>query len=182
MSIDEIVERCNLASAAINKMKLSGGLKSNAANSPDLELMNLLPGIANECPKFQVDARSIIRLRDRLSRESGGENAKAVYTVDGLFEDAAHALDQLHGAAKATRDGTATIAEDMIDLDQAAALVNRSKRTLKRALIDPKKKMPAPMIKGSGGKKSEWRYQELKPWLEKEYGRNLPSRPPHVLR
>ena len=182
MSIDEIVERCNLASAAINKMKLSGGLKSNAANSPDLELMNLLPGIANECPKFQVDARSIIRLSDRLSRESGGETAKAVYTVDGLFDDATNSLDQLRSTVISTRDGTGIVVQDMIDLDQAAALVGRSKGTLRRALDDPKKKMPQPAIRGTGGKKNEWNYQELKPWLEKEYKRPLPPRPPHSIR
>jgi hypothetical protein len=182
MDIDEIVERCNLASAAINKMKLSGGIKSNATDSPDLELLNLLPMLADECPKFQVDARQIIRLRDRLYRESGGKTHRPVYTVDSLFDDAGNILDQLRDAANATREGTAILIEDMIDLDQAAALVGRSKGTLRRAFDNPKKKMPQPSIRGGGGKKNEWNYQELKPWLEKEYRRRLPSRPPHSIR
>jgi hypothetical protein len=65
-----------------------------------------------------------------------------------------------------------------IDLDQAAALVNRSKRTLERRLGD----MPMPVVQGMGGKKSEWLYAELRPWLETEYGKMLPDRPPHAIR
>jgi hypothetical protein len=67
---------------------------------------------------------------------------------------------------------------DYIDLDQSAALVGRSKRTLERRL----RKMPPPAIKGSGGKKSEWLWSVMRPWLEKEFGRKLPDRPPHIAR
>lgn len=70
---------------------------------------------------------------------------------------------------------------DYIDLDQAAALVNRVKKTLERAVKnDPS--MPRPDIEGGGGKKNEWDYAKLKPWLETKYGRKLPARPPHVIR
>lgn len=69
---------------------------------------------------------------------------------------------------------------DYIDLDQAAALVNRSKRTLERAQQDANKQMPLPAVQGAGGRKSEWNYAELRPWLEQEYGKKLPDRPPHV--
>jgi hypothetical protein len=65
-------------------------------------------------------------------------------------------------------------------LDQAAALVNRSKKTLERML--EKGKMPQPDIEGGGGKKHEWIYAKLKPWLEREYGKLLPTRPPHTIR
>lgn len=71
-------------------------------------------------------------------------------------------------------------APDYIDLDQAAALVNRGKKTLERALAD--QKMPSPDVEGGGGKKHEWVYLKLKPWLEKTYGRILPDRPPHTIR
>jgi hypothetical protein len=63
-----------------------------------------------------------------------------------------------------------------VTLDQAAALVNRNKRTLERK----KKKMPAPAVKGGGGKPTEWIWSELRPWLEKEFGRRLPEVPPHA--
>ena len=67
-----------------------------------------------------------------------------------------------------------------IDLDQAAALVSRSKKTLERKLREGS--MPMPDIEGGGGKKHEWVYSKLRPWLENEYGRVLPTRPPHTIR
>jgi hypothetical protein len=79
-------------------------------------------------------------------------------------------------------DSKPPLIEDMIDLDQAAALVNRRKRTLQRYISDQKKHFPLPAVQGSGGKKSEWRYAELKIWLEKEFDRKLPDRPPHIVR
>jgi hypothetical protein len=63
-----------------------------------------------------------------------------------------------------------------IDLDQAAAIVNRVKRSLERKL----KEMPPPAVKGGKGKKSEWDYAILRPWLEKTYNKLLPTVPPHV--
>lgn len=69
---------------------------------------------------------------------------------------------------------------EYIDLDQAAALVNRHKRTLERYQAKPSKKMPLPAVQGVGGKKSEWDYATLKPWLEKEFSKLLPPHPPHV--
>jgi len=68
---------------------------------------------------------------------------------------------------------------DYVDLDQAAALVNRSKKTLERALV--KKIMPPPDIEGGGGKKHEWVYAKLRPWLETSYGKVLPNRPPRAI-
>jgi hypothetical protein len=65
-----------------------------------------------------------------------------------------------------------------VTLDQAAALVNRSKSTLERR----KAKMPAPAVKGGGGRPSEWLWSELRPWLEKAFGRLLPEIPPHAIR
>jgi hypothetical protein len=67
---------------------------------------------------------------------------------------------------------------DYIDLDQAAALVNRSKRTLERKVDE----MPKPAIRGTGGKKHEWLYPELRPWLQQEFNKILPERPPHARR
>jgi hypothetical protein len=64
-----------------------------------------------------------------------------------------------------------------ITLDQAAALVGRSKRTLERY----KRKMPSPAVEGGGGKPAEWIWSELRPWLEKEFNRLLPEIPPHTV-
>ena len=59
-------------------------------------------------------------------------------------------------------------------LQQAAAMVNRSKRTLEKH----KAKMPAPRISDGGGKPDEWAWTELRPWLEEYSGRSLPERFP----
>jgi len=58
-----------------------------------------------------------------------------------------------------------------VTLDQAAASVSRSKRSLERY----KKEMPVPDVKGGGGRPSEWLWSELRPWLEKKFGRRLPE-------
>jgi hypothetical protein len=63
---------------------------------------------------------------------------------------------------------------EYVTLDQAAATVNRSKRSLERL----KSKMPAPKIRGGGGKPDEWDWAEIRPWLIKEFGRQLPERFP----
>ena len=62
-----------------------------------------------------------------------------------------------------------------VTLDQAAAWVNRSKRTLER---HKGKGLPEPAIRGGGGKPSEWIWSELRPWLEETFDRRLPVRLP----
>jgi hypothetical protein len=69
---------------------------------------------------------------------------------------------------------------DYINMDQASALVNRSKKTLEGRLKQGK--MPPPDIEGGGGKPHEWQYAKLRPWLEEEFARKLPDRPPHSTR
>lgn len=65
-------------------------------------------------------------------------------------------------------------AECLVTLYQAAALVNRSKKTLERR----KDRMPLPRVEGGGGKPAEWAWKELRPWLEQEFERSLPERFP----
>lgn len=67
--------------------------------------------------------------------------------------------------------------EYYVTLDQSAALVSRSKSTLRNY---KGKGLPTPTIKGGGrGKPDEWLWPgEIKPWLEEEFGRNLPDIPP----
>jgi hypothetical protein len=64
--------------------------------------------------------------------------------------------------------------ECFVTLQQAAAIVSRSKRTLEKH----KAEMPVPRISDGGGKPDEWAWSELRPWLEKYSGRTLPSRFP----
>jgi hypothetical protein len=69
-----------------------------------------------------------------------------------------------------------------VDLDQMAALVQRSKSALeklKRRKVNP---LPPPDIEGGGGKKGEWLWTRIRPWLEAEYGKRLPRDCPTRLR
>lgn len=84
----------------------------------------------------------------------------------------------------AVLDGEASaVTNDYIDMDQAAALVGRTKKTLERRLNAkrPKNAMPSPDVEGGGGRPHEWLYSRLKPWLESEFGKVLPDRPPRSL-
>jgi hypothetical protein len=56
-----------------------------------------------------------------------------------------------------------------ITLFQAAAIVQRSKRTLEKY----KKEMPAPSVPGGDGKAAYWDWETLRPWLEDKFGMKL---------
>jgi hypothetical protein len=62
-----------------------------------------------------------------------------------------------------------------VTLDEMAAIVNRSKRTLEKLKDRKKDPLPPPDIEGGGGKPHEWLWSTVRPWLEKEYGRTLPA-------
>lgn len=63
-----------------------------------------------------------------------------------------------------------------VTLDQMAAIVSRSKRTLEKALID--KVLPEPDVQGGGGRPHEWKWVAVRPILQEKYGRDLPRRFP----
>ncbi len=62
---------------------------------------------------------------------------------------------------------------DFVTLDQAAAMVNRSKRTLER--YKTKGTLPVPAVEGGGGRADRWNWKTMGPWLEKEFGIKLPT-------
>jgi hypothetical protein len=62
--------------------------------------------------------------------------------------------------------------ECFVTLLQAASMVNKTKNALeKRAKKSP---MPLPEVEGGGGKAAEWKWSTIRPWLEKEFRRQLP--------
>ncbi|HEY7311876.1 MAG TPA: hypothetical protein VH643_21105 [Gemmataceae bacterium] len=67
-----------------------------------------------------------------------------------------------------------------VTLDMAAALIPRSKRTLQKAIGRKKNPLPDPDIQGTGGHPNEWKWTTIRPWLEQEYGRQLPERFPSL--
>jgi hypothetical protein len=63
--------------------------------------------------------------------------------------------------------------ECFVTLLQAASMVNKTKNTLeKRAKKSP---MPLPDVEGGGGTAAEWKWSTIRPWLEKEFKRQLPE-------
>lgn len=60
-----------------------------------------------------------------------------------------------------------------VTLLQMAAICNRSKRTLRRLHDDGT--LPAPVVQGSKGQPSEWRWSDVRPVLEKRFGKTLPA-------
>jgi hypothetical protein len=62
---------------------------------------------------------------------------------------------------------------EYVTLDQMAAVVNRSKRTLERLKTRMVNPLPQPKAEGGGGKPDEWVWSEVRPWLEAEYNKNL---------
>jgi hypothetical protein len=62
-----------------------------------------------------------------------------------------------------------------VTLDQMAAMIPRSKRTLERLKKRRKNPLPTPDVEGGGGKADEWEWVKIRPWLEEEFRRQLPE-------
>jgi hypothetical protein len=84
-------------------------------------------------------------------------------------------IDQAISAEHKTVDSSAQTGEVecYVTLLQMAGIVNRDKRTLERLAV--KVKFPPPAVEGGGGKPGEWRWSDVRPILEVEYGRSLPD-------
>ena len=68
----------------------------------------------------------------------------------------------------------APAAEQLITLDQMAALCRMAKRSMERH----RPRMPAPRIKGSNGRPSLWAWAEVRPFLVERFGLDVPERFP----
>jgi hypothetical protein len=62
---------------------------------------------------------------------------------------------------------------DLVNLDEAAAMVKRSKRTLEHYKSKPS--FPQPTVEGGGGRPDLWDWKAMRLWLEQEFGMNLPE-------
>jgi hypothetical protein len=65
--------------------------------------------------------------------------------------------------------------EQYVTLEQAAAVVNKSKRTLEKYKSQREDALPPPDVEGGGGRADEWNWSTLRPWLERVFGRPLPQ-------
>jgi hypothetical protein len=62
---------------------------------------------------------------------------------------------------------------DLVTLDQAAAAVRKSKRTLERYKTTGA--FPLPAVEGGGGRADLWDWKVIRPWLENEFHIKLPE-------
>lgn len=65
--------------------------------------------------------------------------------------------------------------EQLLTLDQLAAIVHRSKFTLRHYF---ERGMPRPRVLGMRGRPHLWAWTEVRPWLETTFGQALPERYP----
>lgn len=66
----------------------------------------------------------------------------------------------------------------LVTLDQIAAAVGRSKRTLEKY----RARMPAPVFKGGRGRAALWDWSAIRPWLEAQFGIPLDEKMPWARR
>jgi hypothetical protein len=69
-----------------------------------------------------------------------------------------------------------TPAPDWVDLDQAAAMVHRTKSALEARKA--RRSRPPPTVKGYPGQPNLWEWGVLRPWLTETFGVPLPERYP----
>jgi len=83
---------------------------------------------------------------------------------------------QSEAEAKAAQQEPAAV--QYVTLDQMAAIVSRSKRTLERLKTRRNNPLPDPAVPGGGGRPDEWIWSQVRPWLAQEFKRNLPEKFP----
>jgi hypothetical protein len=123
------------------------------------------------------------RAKQEHARALGLLRQVAAPAANQRQEDAEH-LERLYPGQTGERLPATleSVPPQYVTLDQIAAVVSRSKRTVEKLLTRKKNPMPTPDIEGGGGKPNEWEWATIQPWLEKEFGRNLPERYPALRR
>jgi hypothetical protein len=108
---------------------------------------------------------------DRLRMSLAQSGDKPNRPGPGTLSDAGKTL-----AALATNDNALATGQDLVTLDQAAAMVHRSKRTLER--FKTRGSFPAPAVEGGGGRADLFEWSMLRTWLTGEFGIRLPDKFP----
>lgn len=125
-----------------------------------------------------------------------GPDANGQYTVEFLPVAPPSAADVLSAIADLsllvsrsavpsaiTTATTVDPAGEYVTLNQMAAMVRKSKRTLEKYVRRKQNPLPNPDKEGGGGKAHEWIWERVRPWLEDTFDYSLPivfpaARPP----
>jgi hypothetical protein len=132
----------------------------------------LIEAGAQKMPEAMFDAANA-----STQREESGDRESQVDCVASQPPPAPVPADSPTQGIQPPQSGTATDYQH-VTLDEMAAIVNRSKRTLEKLKRRRTNPLPDPAIGGGGGKPAEWLWPAVRPWLEAEYGRKLPERFP----
>jgi hypothetical protein len=102
-----------------------------------------------------------------LSRAEPGEPPDTRAEVERLRAE----VERLRAEVEALKHGPGggPPACQLVTLSQAAAMVSRSKNTLRKV----RHLMPPPREPGGNGFATRWDWQDMRPWLEDYYGVNL---------
>ena len=106
------------------------------------------------------------------SSSSVGSDGPIVPNVSAAQQARASEAEQAAGSG-GTR---APDPSKLVTLDQAAAIVNKSKRALE--YYKTKGTLPEPAVEGGGGKAALYDWTILGPWLTEQFGIDLPERFP----
>ncbi len=145
----------------------------------DEELCDIEEGLT------EVERASVMSLGD--SARSLAESETVEWTGPGCeAEMFVYAADRLHrvfdvempAAIQRLETETTTSVDAHVKLDDLALLVRTSKKTLERKYADGK--LCEPDVEGGGGKPHLWKYQRIRPHLEREFARILPEQWPGV--
>jgi hypothetical protein len=117
-------------------------------------------------PEESPDDESVIRVEERILDDMQRQFREFGIAVDGMIRST-------------ERDTTIeSDATQYVTLDQIAAIVAKSKRTLEKWKSRKINPLPGPDIEGGGGKADEWNWARIRPWLEENTKRKLPDRYP----
>lgn len=91
---------------------------------------------------------------------------------DEYFRKIAKQLEDLASRLESKTDPDGPV-ECYVTLLQMGGIVGREKRTMRRLYDDGK--LPPPVVVGGRGRQHEWRWDEVRPILEAEYNKTLPT-------
>jgi hypothetical protein len=175
-AVEELARRVWFAvQSAVGHAVDPGGMEPDRMTFGPLQWHEL----ARAIPRLREAANVLISALDPVGRQRLECELKREAAE---LRDLAVQVEPLLGtqAGEVKREGrTPTIdtepALQYVTLDNMAAIVSRSKRTLEKLIGRKTNPLPDPDIQGSGGKPNEWNWERIRPWLETEYNRKLPT-------
>lgn len=103
-----------------------------------------------------------------------GAKARGTTVAPRSAADVVNAMADLSAlVARLAPAAEASAVPRYVTLNQMAATVGRSKRTLEKYVGRKRNPLPEPDIQGFGGKANQWNWDTVRPWLEAEYDRTL---------